>query len=313
MEKLNEPLFSFQVITDTHITADSSHDYNKHFEQALLDIATLATNSRAIMHIGDVTDHGFAAEYDQFQSIWHKYEDKLPPLYITTGNHDVGLIDEDSWEKYEELQRIWNETYASLPAMNTAMAKPNIILETWEERSNRFLTRTSNTALYHDHWIEDYHFIFLGTEVGLERYCSLSQLQLEWLQQRLEENASVDKPIFLFLHQPLKNTVAGSLEHQDWYGVTEDEQLSEILQQYPQVVMFTGHTHWELGAPYTHNDAKPAMFNAAAVAYLWTDADEFKMGSQGYYVDVYQDKVVVRGRDFVEKSWIDEASFTVQF
>lgn len=276
METNEQPIFSFQIITDTHVTEDHEHGYNKHLEQALADIASVAPNSRAIMHIGDLTDHGFEQEYDEFQRIWSSYEAKLPRLYITTGNHDVGLGN-------------------------------------WQERSGRFLARTGNETLYHDHWIEGYHFIFLSTEAGLDRYCTLSQTQLDWLQQRLAENAAANKPIFLFLHQPLKNTVAGSMEHQDWHGVTEDEQLQAIIQQFPQIMMFTGHTHWELGSPHTYNEAKPAMFNAASVAYLWTDEDEYKYGSQGYYVDVYDDKLTIHGRDFVNKSWIAEASFTLQF
>jgi len=276
METNEQPIFLFQIITDTHVTEDHEHDYNKHLEQALSDIASVAPNSHAIMHIGDLTDHGFEQEYDEFQRIWSSYEDKLPRLYITTGNHDVGLGD-------------------------------------WQERSGRFLARTGNETLYHDHWIEGYHFIFLSTEAGLDRYCTLSQSQLNWLQQRLAENATANKPIFLFLHQPLKNTVAGSMEHQDWHGVTEDEQLQAIIQQFPQIVMFTGHTHWELGSPHTYNEAKPAMFNAASVAYLWTDEDEYKYGSQGYYVEIYDGKLTIRGRDFVNNSWIAEASFTLQF
>lgn len=309
----NKPPLSFQVITDTHVTVDREHDYNKHFEQALLDIASQAPASDAIIHVGDLTDHGFEEEYDEFKRIWSSCEDKLPPLYITTGNHDVGLIDASSPEKVEALQRLWDEYKSKLPSLAAIPDLDNLEQENWDNRSSRFLSRTGNKMLYHDHWLEGYHFIFLSTEAGLERYCTLSEAQLEWLEQRLAENAAPDKPIFVFLHQPLKNTVAGSMEHQDWHGVTEDEQLRAILQQFPQVVMFTGHTHWELGSPYTYNEAKPAMFNAASVAYLWTDEDEYKYGSQGYYVEVYDGKVLVRGRDFVNKSWIEEASFTLQF
>lgn len=57
----------------------------------------------------------------------------------------------------------------------------------------------------------------------------------------------------------------------------------------------------------------PTMFNASSVAYLWTDDDEHLEGSQGLHVEVYADRVVVKGRDFVKGSWIEGAEFTVNY
>ncbi|MOA53738.1 hypothetical protein D3C78_1772400 [compost metagenome] len=55
------------------------------------------------------------------------------------------------------------------------------------------------------------------------------------------------------------------------------------------------------------------MFNAASVGYLWTDEDEHKEGSQGYYVEVYQDRVLVKGRDFKRSQWVEAAQFQVNY
>ncbi|RRJ67696.1 metallophosphoesterase [Paenibacillus oralis] len=272
-------LLAFQVITDTHVRADARHTYNVNLEKALQDIATHGTGSAGVMHVGDVTDHGFPEEFEEWKRIWSQHGDSLPPLYMTMGNHDVGLGN-------------------------------------WEERSSRFLYETGTESIYHDHWIDGYHFIFLGTEEGLEIFCSLSEQQLAWLDAKLGENAAADRPVFLFLHQPLKNTVAGSYEEQKWYGVVQDAELRAVLARHPQTILFTGHTHWELQAPnnyFTRQGELPAMFNAASVAYLWTDEDKHKDGSQGYYVEVYKDHVSVRGRDFTRGEWIEAAKFRVDF
>ncbi|WP_345773389.1 hypothetical protein [Paenibacillus sp. 19GGS1-52] len=109
----------------------------------------------------------------------------------------------------------------------------------WESRLALYETETGMTGPYHDHWIDGYHFIFLGTEQGLRTFCNLSIQQLQWLDHQLEEQSAADKPVFLFLHQPLKDTVAGSLESQGWYGVTQDEELKSILAKYPQTLLFT--------------------------------------------------------------------------
>lgn len=272
-------LLAFQVITDTHVRADARHTYNVNLEKALQDIVTHGAGSAGVMHAGDVTDHGFPEEYEEWKRIWRLHGDSLPPLYMTMGNHDVGLGN-------------------------------------WDERLCRFLNETGTESAYHDHWIDGYHFIFLGTEAGLEICCSLSEQQLAWLDAKLGENAAAGRPVFLFLHQPLKNTVAGSYEEQKWYGVVQDAELRAVLARHPQTILFTGHTHWELEAPnnyFTGQGELPAMFNAASVAYLWTDEDEHKDGSQGYYVEVYKDHVSVRGRDFTRGEWIEAARFQVNF
>lgn len=311
------PLLTFQIITDTHVTADPAHEYNLNFGRALQDLAVHAQGSSGIMHIGDITDHGFAEEYAEVHRILQLHQAALPEIRYTLGNHDVGLGH-------------------------------------WESRLAMYTSRMGMPGPYHDHWIGGYHFIFLGTEEGLPTFCNLSDEQLKWLDRKLGEKAAVgpfpgtrvvddleiymqppvaheldgqlelelesgaaaltERPIFLFLHQPLKDTVAGSLESQEWYGVTQDKELRSILAKYPQTLLFTGHTHWELEVDNTMhpgNGETATMFNAASVAYLWTNADEHKTGSQGFYVEVYADKVLIRGRDFTTGSWIEAAQYEV--
>lgn len=335
------PLLTFQIITDTHVTADPAHEYNLNFGRALQDLASHAQGSCGIMHIGDITDHGFQEEYEEVRRIVQLNQAELPEILYTLGNHDVGLGH-------------------------------------WESRLAMYTTRMEMPGPYHDHWIGGYHFIFLGTEEGLPTFCNLSDEQLQWLDRKLGERAAdepghevravdehalrvsvvddlqiyghvltdqglggqteldqgftgltgqtgsssqvsgtaaaPEQPVFLFLHQPLKDTVAGSLESQEWYGVTQDKELRSILAKHPQTLLFTGHTHWELevdNTMYPGNGETATMFNAASVAYLWTNADEHKAGSQGFYVEVYADKVLVRGRDFTTGSWIEAAQYEV--
>lgn len=272
-------LLSFQVITDTHITSDAEHSYNRYLAKALEDVKRTAPESGGIMHVGDLTDHGFPEEYAEVGRILREHGEGLPAIRYTMGNHDVGLGH-------------------------------------WPSRLGAFLGYTGMEGTYHQHWIDGYPFLFLGTELGLKLFASLSERQLSWLDERLAEAGKSGKPAFVFLHQPLKDTVAGSRETQQWYGVTQDEALKSVLAKHPQVLLFTGHTHWELESEHTmyqrSDKSSSAMFNAASVAYLWSDADEPIEGSQGYYVEVYADRVLVRGRDFMRGTWIAQAQFEVK-
>jgi 3',5'-cyclic-AMP phosphodiesterase len=268
-------LLQFQVITDTHVKADPGHTHNRNLARALEDIKRQAPDSDGIMHIGDITDHGHTEEYTEFHRIWQVHGTGLPTGYFASGNHDVSLGH-------------------------------------WPSRLGAYLDAMKMSGPYHDHWINGYHFIFLGTEEGLELFASLSEMQLSWLDAKLTEGVDAVRPAFVFLHQPLKDTVAGSYESQRWYGVTQDEALKEVLSRHRQAILFTGHTHWELEASHTMYDGEdrlPMMLNAASVAYLWTDKDEHKDGSQGLFVEVYADRVIVRGRDFAAGAWLENARF----
>ncbi|MFC4597157.1 metallophosphoesterase family protein [Cohnella hongkongensis] len=331
------PLLSFQVITDTHVTADPQHVHNRNLERALLDISENAEDSCGIMHVGDVTDHGFPEEYEELARIWRSYGERLPRARFATGNHDMALT---NWEarlsaflaeraegggvpkfsdatasgEREELQRLWEQYGERLSEMRLEPGERGSGPEDWETKLGRFLEATGMPGPYHAHRIEGYLFLFLGTEKGLELFCSLSEEQLAWLDAQLVEETASGRPAFVFLHQPLKNTVAGSRESQRWYGVEQDEQLRRLLARHPRAIVFTGHTHWELeaeGTFYDGEDGLPPMFNSASVGYLWTDEDEHKDGSQGYYVEVYPDRVRVRGRDFERGAWIEAAQFEV--
>jgi len=276
-ERGRSMLLSFQVITDTHVTAKAEHAYNRNLERALRDIAAEAPATDGIMHAGDVTNHGFMREYREWRRIWSRFSGKLPAPLAAAGNHDVGL-------------------------------------GIWRLRMSRFLHGTGMEAGYHDHWIKGYHFIFLGTEKAHKLHCSLSKKQLAWLEAKLGEGDSPEQPTFLFLHQPLLNTVSGSYQDQGWWGVRQDRELRDILARHPQAFIFTGHTHWELAARnccFDGDGELPHMFNVASVAYLWTDEGKYLEGSQGLYVEVYRDRVVVRGRDFARGAWLEKARFEV--
>ncbi|GIP03446.1 hypothetical protein J28TS4_18530 [Paenibacillus lautus] len=268
-------LLRFQVITDTHVKADPGHSYNCNLARALEDIKRMAPDSDGIMHAGDLTDQGSTEEYAEFRRIWLEHGAGLPVSYFAAGNHDVGLGH-------------------------------------WPSRLGAYLDATGMRGPYHDHWVNGYHFIFLGTEEGLELFASLSETQLTWLDTKLTESKNPVQPAFVFLHQPLKDTVAGSYESQRWYGVAQDEALKKVLAKHRHAILFTGHTHWELEAQHTMFDGQeqlPYMFNGSSVAYLWTDKDEHKDGSQGLFVEVYADRVIVRGRDFATGKWLENVRF----
>ncbi|MGK0537381.1 metallophosphoesterase family protein, partial [Bacillus sp. 'calajunan'] len=74
-----------------------------------------------------------------------------------------------------------------------------------------------------------------------------SDKQINWLKEEMEKAQKDDpeKPIFVFLLQHIKDTVYGS---QEW-GTKDSAKIYEVLKQYPQVITFSGLSHYPLDDP----------------------------------------------------------------
>lgn len=279
-----KPLYEMQVMSDIHINRSQTHIHNKHFAMALEDIKKLSPDSIGIFVNGDIADHGEEAEYRSFQQLIKNAGAGLPKVYCAIGNHDLA-----------------NGPY--------------------DEKLNLFLqyTEPAIDSVYFDQWIDGVHFIYLGSEAtGLN--AQLSRQQLNWFKKALAENRDENRPIYVFLHQGLIDTVAGTFAYQNWHGINQAKEFANILKNYPEVILFSGHSHWEMNSLHSmkaRDEKLPTIFNTASAAYLWNDASMSTNagieGSQGYYLYAYEDKVVVLGRDFVNGQWIASAQFVVQY
>lgn len=291
----DELLSEFQMISDIHIVCpeDATDRYtrynNGHFIETLLDIKQNSPDSVGIFVNGDLADHGRRAEFEQLMSLYNSVPG-IPRIHASIGNHDGVTGNPDS--QFQEFAAKLN------PAV-----KPDTV--------------------YYDEWVNGYHYIYLGNDDTSNVSCdaNLSDAQLAWLDSLLAEDSKndPDKPVFVLLHQPIYDTVAGSLEGEGWDGIIQEEKLKDILRRYGQVHIFGGHSHWDLNSPRCMNpgtEDTPVGFNTASTAYLWSVYDfaaygRYLKGSQGYYVRVYKDKVIYLGRDFEQQKFIPSAVFVV--
>lgn len=286
----------FQMLSDIHITQDGAGGdvklANTHFKQMLNDVKANSPDSIGIFVNGDIANSGHKNEYEKMYSMYSEAiaaGGSLPEIHMAIGNHDWMQGNPDGqFQKY-------------VAKFNTSLAK-------------------QPEKVYYDEKVGGYNFIYLGGESG-GTHASLSSDQLRWLDKRLSEitKENSHKPVFILLHQPLYNTVAGSLPGQGWHGVNNEQALKDILKKYDQAIIFGGHSHWELESEknmYPADDTMCTAVNTASVGYLWSSYNitggEFEEGSQGYYVRVYDDKVVFLGREFEQSKWVPSGMFVVQ-
>lgn len=308
---------TFQICSDIHIrSGNPNHAYNKNFEAFMADIKKVDPNTKGIFVSGDAIDTGLAEEYAYLRTLWAN-ANLGTGLYLALGNHDYkpGSTSGYSDDYLGKRQNYIDGANSFLPAAD----------------------RMTDNA-YYDAWVNGIHYIFLASEyAGTHAY--LSDQQLEFLENALAENRDPSRPIFIMLHQPMYDTVAGGMADDGWNGViagtenyniwrangakspagTYEKPLHDILSKYPEAMMFGGHSHWDMTSEhnmFTGNENLPNyLFNTASVAYLWSEVripagERWKLG-HAYYVRVYDTYVELYGRDVVSGKWVPNAMYRV--
>ncbi|PZE22153.1 metallophosphoesterase family protein [Paenibacillus xerothermodurans] len=296
-----KPRLTFPVVSDIHIQSWDGASHQK-FKSALTDLHAVDAHSDALVINGDLAN-GMPADYDKLKELIAETPHAKHVMY-SIGNHEF-------YKAWFDSSGNWNS--ADFPNGQTEQAS-----------IQRFLRFAGLKQVYYERQIQGYSFIFLGSEqyrqsdpANLED-AYLSDTQLDWLKQTLKKRAAGNKPVFVFLHQPLPHTVAGtSFCCVNNRAIVQHEELKRILSEYPEVIFFTAHTHWELKLPDTLVRDGFTMVNSSSVIQPWTDNNnggETVLGpeaSEGLYVEVYKDEVRIRGRDFHNRRWIPEAQFSV--
>lgn len=298
-----EPKYEFDVYSDSHLVASTNETSNV-LDAALKDIKNFAPKTKAIISNGDAVDQADWSLYSKLRNIYYNNRVNLPPVYFNLGNHE--LFDDSHATNYKATS--FNVKFKDKFLYFSKDIHYNL--------TGRTLASDDREKPYYEEVINNNHFIFLASEsVAAGDKMDLSKEQLDWLDNKLWhiQNDEADQPVFVFGHGSLLNTVAGSYTSQNWSGVSQDGQLKFILNKYPNVVYITGHSHWNLNANNTVFEGTATYgggvgatcVNDGGLWHVWCDADREVPGtSQGLHVMVYNDRLIIKGRDYQNKKWI---------
>lgn len=282
----NDITSEFQIVSDLHIVSDTNAEGNEHntnYQAMLADITSNSPNSVGLFVNGDIANNGLSEEYEQLKNI-NTHIGSIPQMYVTMGNHDAYPGNITNYVNF-----------ATSLGADISANKP-----------------------YYSKTINGYKYIFLASDVkeyyGHEN-AKLSSAQLSWLETELSDNEknNAGKPVFIMMHQPVANSVAGSFTGQ-WAsdkGVVNANELKAVVSKYNNVFLLSGHSHSDLNSEANHNpgnETLPVTLNTSAVSFLRTSEGNTN-GSQGFYVRIYNDKVVFLGRDFKTNKWIPYACY----
>ncbi|MEH7119878.1 metallophosphoesterase [Neobacillus vireti] len=286
------PNLQVPVMSDVHINLDLDERQTR-FKNALQEYQQLAPHYQALVVNGDMTDQGLVTQYNRFNQLLGQYANPKAEKVMVMGNH---------------------EFYQGVYWPNPDYTEQTFI--------DRFVAKTGMPGLYYDMWVkgqnaDSYHFIVLGSEQsritngGNDDMVTISDEQYQWLEKALSQNTDPKKPIFVFLHIPIDNTIYGS---EEWGGHLLDGRLKGILSHYPQVILFSGHLHYLLQHPRSVYQDGFTMVDTGALAYtLYGNGNAPEAFSQGLLVNVYNDKVEIKAREFSSHTWVNHYTVKLPF
>ena len=287
------PNLTFGVISDIHLTTPES--------TATLERALRCFRDRdvdAVMVCGDITDWGIRSGLKYFNDTWNrvfpggKGRNGVEVVKLaTTGNHDF-----EGW-RYGDMTM---EMHANGYSEDDAIVKTGGMKSAWETAFN-----------------EPYDGIRVRTVKGYS-FVSCEWDSIAKGSDFLTQNASRfkdGKPFFYFQHLPIQGTTPDSFG-----GWVDKGPTFKTLQEFPNAVAFTGHTHrpfydersvWQenftafavpslsyTSFPPGHENGGRARNGTATNVMPMIPSRRDFTDAAGYVVSVYDNKMVVERRDF---------------
>lgn len=268
-------LYSFGALSDVHLEYSTAET---DFRRALAYLNEQEGVAFTCV-CGDLTANGTAAELTKYKSIVD--EVSATPVYAVSGNHETwgGLDLTTAFEQYTG-----NPLYYSFTHGNDV-------------------------------------FVMIGLAYNSDQKI-FTDASLEWLAATLEANKN--KRVFLFEHvrpQDGCGNALGLYKLDLWNG-TQQTTFEKLLRAYPNVIMFHGHSHLKFYLQTFADDANidkhfggwgvhipsitvPRDTNGA----VDPTAVDVYAESEGYVVDVYEDGIHLRGRDFNAGKFLPIASY----
>ena len=280
--KLEESILqnTMQVFSDIHIESKyTCSNYNSHFVSNLNYIKNNYPTTNGIVCVGDSANSGNENNYKLFYEYVDSVFETRPTVYPVLGNHEVQYYDD------------YNEAIA------------------------QYTKSTGMPGAYFTFEIAGFKCFALGSE-DTSTHGYMSNEQFAWLETEMNKCSKTDK-IMVFMHQGVYNTVSGTLPNHGWHGFrTQTEKLRTLFNKFPNAFVFSGHTHQSIDCDQTCNfgyGEAANYVNTGSSAYVLDDNRDETYGSNGYFLEVYEDYLVLKGRNAIENKWIAAAQFVVPF
>ncbi len=265
------PVMRFVATSDTHIkklgdTGCQRISAMMKTAYALSDADEDYNKLDAVVFSGDITDSGYASSFFAFAAVTDvEIREETERLAVVAKSHDSYTFSNNSLKVFTGI--------------------------------------TGQETDFH-RVIGGFHFIGISRSETLKHY---TDEQVKWLDENIAAAVAEDpnKPVFVFQHEHVLDTVYGSSETDGW-GL---DVFTDVLSKYPQVVHISGHSHFPANDPRAVWQGNFTAINDGGLAYYELAVDgkngqfpeEKDRMSQALIIEVDADnRVLVRVLDVDE-------------
>ena len=254
---------------------------------AIEDLKEFDGKFDSLVLVGDLTEYGEKDEYEMLSELLKPIADKFSSIFAVPGNHDIRL------KSFAGQTKRFSQFLSSVKN-----GVPNPVGRYWFSKE-----------------VGGYKFIMLGSDSATFEGSYLSDKQLSWIDNELK-TADKSKPVFVFNHQPLKNTNGlpkTFLGRGKWRGSVgwQSDKLRSVFEKYNNVIYITGHLHY-CTSEYTYEDCGSfKAVNAPTVGVI--NHGPYKRFTQGLIFNVFDDRVEIHSRVFGEGKYVDSSVKNSEF
>ena len=268
---------NFSVFADMHLETFTKDRFIT-FGETLRDLDAAEDKSDVLIFAGDNTMNGQVMEQSRFYGLMKKYN-TIDNVIMACGNHDI-CPGQHNTGSYEDLK------------------------ERFINYNNAFFDNKIE-HMYYSRVVNGYHFIVLSSDkdAGVQQF--ISEEQFRFIENELKAAEKSKKPVFIINHWPVNN-IYPEVWSEGHVG-DQSERLLNLMKKYDnRIFYFTGHLHMGLFDDNSHivQEEQITYINipGLGVDNINGDADHQERG-MGLQVEVYEDSVNVRVRNFAQHEW----------
>ncbi len=282
-----EPLFNGVIVADLHADGDPLRDRNNEVRKILAGVSASKNPIDAFAVAGDYSNAGAAVEKDNLEKMLAAYGEK-GQILLQMGNHDSQAT--SNAESIDEAQALFRDFIG------------------------KYGIETDENYYYKE--VNSVPFIVMGTElieeVQEDNNAYYTQKQIDWLDASLEKASKTERPVFVITHQPLKGL--NGIEDDCYNGVGSNAILNTIKKHTENgttVVLVTGHYHRALSE--NTFDAQGKLYSINLPTVLEGSESNFDGNGKGIVVEVYEDTCIIRARDFIRNTWVEDYAWEIKY
>ena len=282
-----------ELISDTHIEAKELIRQS-FMKTGFRNLSGASVQVDALVVAGDLTNYADEPSLAKYYEILEKH---CPVKAIScAGNHDIGHAGD-----------------RNVTDISREEAKANFI------RYNNAYLGIDAVDNYYSYSVNGYRFIVLGDicyDGGHWDDMDLGEAQLAFLDRELAAAAAENKPAFVVCHWPVDG-----INGQDtiWPGSGIDlgkNDVKSVMEKYPNVFYISGHMH--AGIKSKVIDDKFGLSNVETVngvtyislpTYGLVNSFGDPIFGTGMQLEVYDDEVIIRPRNFITNAWYTNAVY----